>query len=214
MTPDALIFVATSCPHCPTVLDILTKALKEARIGRLEAINAAAHPGEAERYGVRSVPWVRVGPFELSGRMTPGDVTEWIDRAARGEGWAEYYAHLLEQRELDVLLAQVRARPRNLVQLLNLFADEETPLDSRVGISAVMEELAGSPLLRSISAELEQLTLAGSPHVRSDACYFLGLSGDTGAIPAVSRLLDDPDLQVREIAAETLAVLSALNAAG
>ena len=98
--------------------------------------------------------------------------------------------------------------------MLNLFADEETPLDSRVGISAVMEELAGSPLLRSISAELEQLTLAGSPHVRSDACYFLGLSGDTGAIPAVSRLLDDPDLQVREIAAETLAVLSALNAAG
>jgi HEAT repeat protein len=58
-----------------------------------------------------------------------------------------------------------------------------------------------------VRPQLEQLTLSDSAQTRADACHFLGLAGDPRAIPAVRRLLDDEQHDVREIAVETLALL-------
>lgn len=205
--PSALLFIAPSCSHCPLVLDALAGALKAGRLGRLEAINLLGHPQQAERLGVRTVPWLRVGPFELAGALSPTEVHQWIARAAEGSGWADYFGHLVEQRQLDRLRALVAQRPSTLTELVRLYADPATTLAIRIGISAVVEDLAGSPLLVRLTPELEQLTRVESATLRADACHFLGLAGNPAAIPAVERLLDDDDPQVREIAAETLALL-------
>ena len=69
--PDALLLLAPGCPHCPAVLEGLSGLLKEGVIGRLEAVNAAIHPERAAELGVRTVPWARIGPFELEGEQTP-----------------------------------------------------------------------------------------------------------------------------------------------
>jgi HEAT repeat protein len=175
----------------------------------LEAINAVTQPREAERQGVRAVPWTRIGPFELSGALSPEEVRRWIQRATEGTGWSDYCAHLIENRQLDRLLAQVRQRPATLVDLVNLFADKASPMTTRIGISAVLEELAGSALLADLLPELEQLTHAASAQIRADACHFIGLSGNPAGIVAAERLLDDEDPEVREIAAETLELLRA-----
>ncbi len=211
--PSALLFIAPGCSQCPVVLDALARALKEGRLGRLEVVNLLAHPQEAERLGVRGVPWLRVGPFELAGALAPAEVRQWITRAAEGNGWAEYYAYLIEQRRLDRLSALVEQRPGTLAELMQLYADPSTSMAVRIGISAVLEDLAGSPALARLTPQLEQLTLAESASLRADACHFLGLAGDPGAVPAVDRLLDDPDPEVREIAAETLALLQAASQA-
>lgn len=205
--PSALLFLAPTCIHCPLVLDVLTRALKEGRLGRLEAINLVSNPLEAERYGVRTVPWLRIGPFELVGALAPSELRQWIDRAAEGSGWAEYYAYLIEHRQVERLVRLVGQRPNTLADVVQMVADPATPLATRIGISVVLEELAGDPALARLTPQLEQLTLAESATIRADACHFLGLAGNPMAIPAVKRLLDDPDPDVREIAAETLALL-------
>lgn len=207
--PNALIFIAPGCSHCPVVLDALTRALKEGRLGRLEAVNLPAHPQEAERLGVRGVPWLRLGPFELTGALTPAEVRQWVARASEDSGWAEYAVHLIEQRQLDELLILVQQRPGALDDLLRLYADPTTAMATRIGISAVLEDLAGSPALERLAPQLQGLTLADSASLRADACHFLGLAGDARAIFAVERLLQDPNPEVREIAAETLALLRA-----
>jgi HEAT repeat protein len=79
----------------------------------------------------------------------------------------------------------------------------------RIGIGALVEDLAGEPALRSAVPALVQLTLSDNPQARADACHFLGLAGDPRAVPAVRPLLDDERPDVREIAAETLALLGA-----
>ena len=65
--PDALLLMGTHCPYCPTVLQGLESLREAGIIRKLEAINIEEHPEIAQAAGVRTVPWVRIGPFELEG---------------------------------------------------------------------------------------------------------------------------------------------------
>jgi thioredoxin-like negative regulator of GroEL len=206
--PDALLLIAPGCPHCPAVLDALAKLLKEGALGRLEVVNIAARPEMAEGLAVRSVPWTRIGGFELAGAQSLGELRQWATFATQGGGGAAYLTHLLEQRQLARVVARVEASPHALSDLLALLGEEQTPMAVRIGVGAVLEELAGSERLRSAVPELIELTLSERPQTRADACHSLALAEDPKAIPAVERLLQDEDAEVREIAAETLAVLN------
>jgi len=190
------------------MLDGLTRLVKDGRLARLEVVNlsvAAAAPGDQ----LRSVPWTRLGPFELTGAIPAAELAQWAERAATGEGWAAYYAHLIEQRRLEEVERLVRERPGTLADLLDLLGHTDTPMALRIGISALIEGLAGGPILAAAVPVLVQLTLSNLSQARADACHFLGLAGDAAAIPAVRRLLGDEQPDVAEIARETLVLLGA-----
>lgn len=204
----ALVYIGSGCPHCPAVLDGLARLVKDGRLARLEVVNlSVAEPAPGDR--VRSVPWVRIGPFELVGAVGAGDLADWAEWAATGEGWGAYYAHLLENRRLDEAERLIVERPGTLPDLLSLLGEADTPMALRIGIAALLEGLADGPVLVQAVPVLEQLTLSDLPQTRADACHFLGLAGDLGAIPTVRRLLEDEQPDVREIAADTLALLGA-----
>ncbi len=191
-TPQALLLLAPGCAHCPAILTGLTGLIKSGKLSRLEVIDITQSPELAEAYGVRSVPWTRIGAFELVGAQTPEELEHWVRAASGGGGVAEYYSHLLESLDLVLLLSSL-----------------ETPMAVRIGIGAVIEELAGSGLLDRIVPELEQLTRSDEPQIRADACHYLSIAGNSSALETIRALQDDPDPEVREIAAESLAVLSA-----
>lgn len=205
--PTALLFITPGCPHCPAVLAGLAHLIKEGRLRRLEVINLEAEPEHARELGIRSVPWTRVGPFELVGHLSLSELSDWVDYAVAGNGWSAYYAHLLDNQRLDEVVHRIRNRPSTLSDLLNLLASEETAMATRIAISAVMEELPSAGVLERAVPEMEQLTLSALAQTRADACYFLGLSGVRQALPAVRRLLEDEHPDVREIAQETIAML-------
>jgi hypothetical protein len=207
--PDALLLLAPGCAHCPTVLEGLVRLVKEGRLGRLEVVSVAAHPEAAAAVGARSVPWTRIGPFELEGTYGPAELRQWAEHAAAGTGMGDYLAHLLEQQRLARAVAAVRESPSRLLDLVELLGSPETPMGVRIGIGAVIEEMEGTDALRSAVPALAALTSSPEPAVRADACHYLGLSGSAEAVPAVASLLDDPQADVREIAAESLALLDA-----
>jgi hypothetical protein len=206
--PGALVYIGSGCPYCPAVVDGLTRLVKDGRLARLEVVNLSLVEPAPEDV-VRSVPWVRIGPFELVGSMPAGELADWAERAETGEGWAAYYAHLLEQRRLGEVERLVHERPATLIDLLDLLGDRGTPMALRIGIGALLEGLAGGPILAGAVPVLVQLTLSDLPQTRADACHYLGLTGNPQAIPAVRRLLEDEQPDVREIAGETLALLGA-----
>ncbi len=173
----------------------------------MDIVNAAVEPDLAAAHNVRSVPWCRIGEFELHGTFALEELAHWTELAAAGSGWATYCAYLLENHRLTEAVELIRKRPSTFAGLLGLLADSDTDLGLRIGVSAVVEELAGDPILAATVPEIEQLTLSESSQTRADACHFLGICGDPRAIPAVRRLLDDETAAVREIAMETLAVL-------
>jgi hypothetical protein len=199
--------MAPGCAHCPVVLESLGRLLKEGGLGRLEVVNVAAHPEAARAAGTRSVPWTRIGPFELDGLYGPAELAGWARHATAGTGMAEYLAHLIEHRQLDRAVATARREPGALAALLGLAGSLETPMGIRIGISAVVEELQGTAVLRDVLPTLTELAASPEPQVRADAAHFLGLAAADAARPALAALLADPDAAVREIAAESLAAL-------
>ncbi len=203
--PDALLLISSGCPHCPSVLQGLSELVKGGQIGALEVVNVGAHPERAAALGVRSVPWLRLGPFALEGLIGPAELRRWAERAASGEDMAGYFAEKLAAGGLAEVEALLTAEPQHLPALLELVADSESPMQVRLGVAALLEQRAGSKALQALVPRLAELSAAADHRVRSDACHYLGLSGSPAAAAALRARLQDPNGEVREIAAEALA---------
>ena len=205
--PDARLLIAPGCAHCPAVLDGLSRLVKEGLIGRLEVVNIATRPDVAEAEAVRTVPWVRIGPYTLTGSHTPGELAEWAERAAQGSGLASYFAHLLETNRFEEAVALIRQSPGSLEDLIIMLGDLETPMSVRIGIGAVVEELADADILGATVDALGALARSEHAQVRADACHYLGLTANPRAIPLLQSCVEDESHEVREIASESLALL-------
>lgn len=203
-TPDALLLINTGCAHCPGVLQSLSELLKKGQIGRLEVINLAVQPERASELGARSVPWLRLGPFVLQGAHSAAELRTWVDRASRAEGMAEYISEQLEQQHLDQVLTLLRQAPEQQAVLAELIADLEVPMGVRIGVGAVIEELAADEQLSSLLPQLAPLLQAEASQVRADAAYYVGLSDSAAARELLEPLRDDPNHEVREIVQEAL----------
>lgn len=104
----------------------------------------------------------------------------------------------------DAVTQRIRREPATLTVLLELLGDPRTALSTRIGIGVVMEELASSPLLQQQVPALCQLTRHKDARIRADACHYLGLSGADSAIACVEICLNDPEQEVRDVAADAL----------
>jgi len=202
--PDALLLMGRHCPYCPTVLKGLEALEADGLIGELETIVIEDHPERAAELGVRSVPWVRIGPFELDGLRSEQELRGWAEKAGTEAGMVGYLDELLSSGNIDKSQALVHDMPDTLNALLLLLAAPDTQLNTRIGISVIMEALEDSEALRGIVARLGELTHHNRADVRGDACHFLALSGSRKAIAYVRPLLDDTDAGVREIARDGL----------
>jgi thiol-disulfide isomerase/thioredoxin len=201
MIPDALLFITSHCPHCPAVLTALSELLKRGAIGRLEAVNVEVHPEAAV---ARSVPWLRLGPFELAGARTLGELETWARRAGDPAGMAEAFHDLLKTGDLRQVLALLAADLTRLAALLPIVGNPEASINVRLGAGVAFEEYAGSAPLRALVPALGTLSEHADARVRADACHYLGLSGDASARAWLAARLEDADADVREIARDGL----------
>jgi thiol-disulfide isomerase/thioredoxin len=202
--PDALLLISSGCPFCATVLKGLAELVKAGRVARLEVVNLTVQPEAAERYGVRGVPWLRLGPFELEGLRSEAELARWAERAGTQSGMADYLSELLAAGELQKVVHLVSDDSGRFTALLSLLTDPDTDLHVRLGIGAVVETLAGSAGLEAMIAPLAELTRHADPRTRGDACHYLALTRGPAARPHIAALLQDSDADVREVAAESL----------
>ena len=205
--PEALLLLASSCPHCPAVLQILGDLVKAGKLGRLDVVNVGVHPEVAAALGVRSVPWMRIGAFDLAGLRGREELEEWVRRASAEEGMADYFHILLNDGELAKVRGTVEAQPDLLAALLPIVANPDASMNVRIGASVIFEGQAGSAALRALVPQLAELAGHDDTRVRADACFYLGLSRAAAARPALEACLVDADAEVREIAAEALSEL-------
>ena len=202
--PDALFLLGTHCPHCPTVLQGLTNLVKAGTLGRLEVVNIEQRMDIAQELGVRTVPWIRIGSFELEGLHSEKELGEWAIKATTDSGMSDWLNNLLSSGNISKPLERVRSDTAAMDALLKLFSDPDTQLNTRIGISAIMEDLKGTETLGAIVDQLGELTRHEDAHIRGDACHYLSLSGNPAAVTYIKALLDDEDDNVREIARESL----------
>ena len=206
--PDALLFVAPGCPHCAAVLRGLDALLKNGELGELTVIDVVEQPEQAARYGVRTAPWLHLGPFTLTGEHSLAELRQWAKLAGGEEGTLHYVEYLLKQGGYHQAALFIDEDVRRLAPLLAIVADPDAELQVRLGVSALLEAYARMPALQDLLPQLVELSHHADHRVRADACHFLGLTGSDAACTAVAACLDDVHAEVREIAAEAMEELS------
>ena len=208
--PDAELLIATGCAHCPVVLEGLGTLIKEGVISSLRVTNIVNQPERAQELGVRSVPWLQLGPFTLQGLHSPAELREWAERAGSMEGMSVYLHDQLKQGNLEAMEKLLAAQPTWLGALIPLLEQEDTDMKVRIGIDALLETLTANTDLGSLIEELGRLSQHERQSLRSDATHYLSLTRSPAAIPFLEARLQDESVEVRDIAEEGLAELNAL----
>lgn len=209
--PDSLLFVSPGCPHCATVLQGLQELVRQGLIGKLTVVDVAEHPEQAAEYGVRAAPWLRLGPFTLTGAHSPAELRMWAEWANGEEGTAHYVEHLLKQGGYQQAKAFIDIDTHRLKSLLAIVADPGAKLQVRLGVSALLEAHANSRSLQNLLPQLAGLSRHADHRVRADACHLLGLTGSAAARTYVETCLNDAHEEVREIAKEAMERLGKKN---
>lgn len=202
--PSALLLIATGCSHCPSVLQSLSELIKEGKLSSLEVVNIVAAPERAQTLNVRSVPWVKLGEYELVGLKTKAELQQWIDKSSAPDDMAAYFEELMTSGEISKVQQMVEDKPQQIQTLFDIMANEKSSLSARIGVGAIIEHFAGSELLISNIETLGKYITDKNARIRNDACYYLGLSQHQSAKQFIMPLLNDEDKDVRETAEEAL----------
>ncbi|MGD2159842.1 MAG: thioredoxin family protein [Gammaproteobacteria bacterium] len=205
--PEAQMLLGTRCPHCPSVLASLSDLVKQGVISRLEVVNLEQRPEIARQLGVRSVPWVKIGPFELTGLHTKAELQSWAEQAESEQGMTKFVEQLLNQGEVRRVLEMIEKDAGIMHALMGLVSEADAKINARLGVGVIMEEYEGKQQLQALVPELGELTRHHDARVRSDACHYLSLTHDASVRKYIEPLLDDDNDDVREVAEESLAAL-------
>lgn len=200
--------LGTHCPHCPSVLGSLSELVKQGVISKLEVVNLEQRPETGRELGVRSVPWVRIGPFEFYGLHSKAELQSWAEQAGTEQGMTKYFEQLLGDGEVMQVLGMIGNDHSLLHALIGLVSDVDARINARIGAAVIMEDYEGKPELLALIPELGELTRHEDARVRSDACHYLSLTHDVSVKQYIEPMLEDEHEEVREVAEESLAAIN------
>jgi len=206
---NVLILVGTHCQHCAPVLSSLAEMVKEGVIAQLEVVNVEKRPEIAAELSVQSVPWLRIGWFELEGVRTKPELTRWAELAESAEGVSQYYKEILAQGKVRQCLGFLKERPETIASIFELMSDTDEKINVKLGIGVVMEEYAPKDAFKAHIPRLIEFLAHDDPRLRLDACHYLSLTNNPDIIRYIKPLLKDSDDDVREEAGECLEAIEA-----
>ena len=202
--PDVLMLMSSHCTFCGPIKIILSDLKEQGRIAELKIINIEENPELAAELGVRSVPWLQIGPFELQGSRTRKELEMWLQRASSFGGVSEYFSEVLAEGKIDYANKLIRRHPESLENIIDLMADADAKINVRLGVGVIIEELAESDVFKTVTPQLIKYLSHADARVRGDACHYLSLTKDRAYLGNIEKLLSDESAEVREIAQDSL----------
>ncbi|MDH5777130.1 MAG: thioredoxin family protein [Gammaproteobacteria bacterium] len=210
MTPEIILAVSSNCPLCPAVKQTLAEMATKNEIASYELVNIQTEPSQLEKYQIRSVPWLKIGPFILYGVHTQSEIKHWYQTASSPEGVSDYISSMLNDGNLNNVAEMLKHSPQLIHEFIPLIAADDSSINVRLGISAILEELAGDKTIQVLKTDLPDLLKHANARVRGDAAHFISLLHDKSLIQMLEPLHHDPDPGVREIAEDAIEYLNSL----
>jgi hypothetical protein len=186
------------------MMQMLMEFMKLGQIAELRIVNIENAPDLVSELAVRSVPWLKIGPFELTGSRSKQELQLWLQRASSFDGVTEYLVEVLAEGNIKVASKLIHGYPQALENVIDLMADPEAKINVRLGVGVIIEEMAESETFRSVIPRLLDYLSNDDARIRGDACHYLSLTKDRSYIPDIERLLMDDSEEVREIAQDSL----------
>ena len=202
--PSVMMLMGQHCSFCGPMMQILTDLMKSGQIRELRIANIEKQPEMAQKLGVRSVPWLQIGPFELAGARSKQEIQEWLQRASSFDGISDYFEEVLSEGNIKFARRLIERYPQALENIVELMADPEAKINVRLGVGVIIEESAESDMFKPVIPRLLTYLSDDDARVRGDACHYLSLTRDKAYIPHIEKLLQDESHEVREIAQDSL----------
>lgn len=207
-SPAVLMLMSRQCTYCGPMMQALTELMKAGQIAELRIVNIESSPELAVQLGVRSVPWLRIGPFELLGSRSKQEMLLWIERTSNPAGFNDYLEEVLSEGKLEYASRLLESYPQALENIIEMMADPEAKINVRLGVGVLIEDMAESVEFKVVIPRLIDYLSSKDARIRGDACHYLSLTRDVSLIPLIEPLLSDESEEVREIAQDSLDELS------
>lgn len=202
--------MGSNCAYCGPMMQSLAELMKAGQLAELRIVNIEKKPELAAQLGVRSVPWLQIGPFELAGARPKQELQLWLHRAAGFEGINEYFEEILSEGNIDAANKLLQRHPEMLSNIIDIMADPEAKINVRLGVGVMIEDRAESDEFKLVIPRLIEYLSSDDARIRGDACHYLSLTKDSSYIAEIEKLLADESEEVREIAQESLDELRAV----
>jgi thioredoxin-like negative regulator of GroEL len=198
------VFVSAACPHCKQAVESAGSVARASSVVNVTVIDAQLHPEQAQRYSVQSVP-VTVLDDGLTwiGAESAQEIARRILSRSASDHDVEVFRSLVETGRhadaVDRVLSGAGA-----AHLAAIWIRSTT--SSRIGLMLIAEGvLEQNPqALHAVVDDLTPALTADDAALRGDTADLLGQIGHPRGLEALRPLLDDPNPDVAEIAAEAL----------
>ena len=194
MEPNRItLFVLPDCQVCPVMERLFEKMHQNGEIDEYECLDISEHAEQAEAYNIRSVPFYLINGVSFTGLRSHREISGLLG-SRQTPIWRGKISDELSDGQLASVTRLIRGNAVARQAMLELLADNETELVVRIGLTAVIESLAGSGVLADCEAQLIRLTEHANERIALDALYYLSLL----ATPASVQTLESIALNGRD----------------
>ena len=201
---NAILILTSQCPHCASVMKSLSEMVKQGELASLEIINLEKKPEMAKKLGIRTIPWIKIGWFELEGLHSQKELQQKAQQAASDEGVLAHISEELLEGMVNKVLSLIEGQHNLIRHVLELLGDAEAKINIRLGVGVVIEEYASTDWFTAYIQQLAEYAHHKDERVRADACHYLSLTKNSEVLPYIKSLIDDSSEQVREVAEDSL----------
>ena len=211
---SAELFVATGCSHCPVVLNELSEQLKKGAISSLNITNIAVDNEKASVLNIRSVPWFSLSNDHsymiFSGNHSAKEIQQWINTSQSENGMQEYIEEYLSSGQLLTVIQIVQLKPQIFSTIIAMLEDEDTSMEIRIGLDALIENFTASELLKLNAAAFKNIASTNNPRLQIDALHYIALTADAENKIFLQQMAEDKNQQIKDAAIEALETLNDL----
>lgn len=200
------VYVASTCAHC---VDLVSQAHELAWTNprvRLTIRDVVYFSDQCRDLKIQSTPAVVVnGVLRWVGRAEPGALESVVRDS--GQSWADSLMSMMDSQAMDEACACVMREEAAALALAELL--ERGELSRNVAVLNILEiaTTEGFRPSRELVDRMAKLAENTSAQVRGDGAYALGLLRSQDAIPALQKLLQDENPDVRETAQDALEMI-------
>lgn len=201
---ELLVFVASGCAHCPQAVRVANGLAQENQLITTTIVDAQSNLDLARKYAVRSVPvTILNGDLTIIGVISRDELAQRI-LSQVGEGYdRQVFLSLVESGRFAEAAKKIREHQAGDHFL---FAWRKSTTFERVALMLVAEEVREEDPSAMDGLVAGLVGVLAAPHgaLRGDTADLLGQIGNVAAAPALQELLNDPNPDVAEAAAEAL----------
>ena len=209
---ELLVFVGASCPHCPGAVRSANRLALASPMVTVSIVDVQAHANLAEHFNVRTVPLTILdGDLAVTGVVHSAELVDNIlSRDDEGHG-RDLLLSLVEQGRFGHAALRMGTAP-GAADFVAIWKSSATSL--RIGLMMAVETALEDDraALDGLVDGLLPVLRHEDPALRGDTADLLGRIGHPAAADALRALVDDPNRDVAEIAAEALEEIDARGA--